>query len=313
MVQHRGSTPPLFGFIPRSVWRWFVRGLWATGGLCAFAVIVMRLQLMGTEQTDRRTTPAVDQAETEFGELRSEKKERRSNMRLGLLEINQFADDIWADIDEFEMEAKAWKQRFEDLLLSSTGSLLGEKDPWAVRYFFDKWGRRLPKPSAAADYRANLSTLVEPIRDALEQEHRAYRPTQESLDNIWKIATQAELAKECYHQHRVLLDALVRLYIKENVDQKTLKWRVEELEGKMTLIKFGHSSSLKELEMASMPSMASENAETDAAQPTEVEDLDELYEQVGGQSGDGSQYGRTTLIRDTVVEARDAGSRYAPR
>jgi hypothetical protein len=301
MVRHRGSTPPLWGFIPSAAASWITWALVAAGLVCAFLAVVSRVQHVGADQS---VTRLEDDTGAESGQERSEKKELRANMLYGLQEIVREVDDIWAENDEFEMEANAYHQQFNDLLVSSTGTRLGEEDPWAVGYFYEKWNRRLPKPSAAADYRANLSTLMEPIRDALRKQHLAYRPSLESLDNIQLIATRVKLAKESYYYHRVLLDALVAQIKKGCVDKKTLKQRVEELEHKMVLAKFGHPSASNEQQAASTPRLAPESAETDATGSTDVGGLDELYEQARREADGGSQFGRTTLIRDAVKDTR---------
>lgn len=303
MDENQVTTAPLFGVLPRSALRWIGLGLVLAILVCGMVVIVLWLQGFGTGSA-LDVQVAQETVKKEFGQHRLEKLERRQLMRCGLQEIDQQARRIWNNIEIYETEAVQWKAAFAELMVSEQGKRVGD-DPWAVRYFWDQWGNRLPNASEAQDHRNNLNTLMLSVHEALKKEGTAYQPSPELLDRIALIETQVDEGRASYSRHRRLLDALIGMVEEEKpVDQKTLKDRVEDLDKQMVLEDFAHPSSSGNLPASdARPAVPSGQDQTKSSAAADDDSLDALYDQATRKSDATGDFGRTTLIRDSVKGA----------
>ena len=277
----------------------------ALAGLIVLLVAsTLWLQKVGREE-EAQKAPEVD----EFRQKEFDKVDLRQLMRCGLQQVDQQASEIWLDIDILETEAKAWHSRYEQLLVSEKAKRLGD-NPWVVRYFWDQWGERLPNPRLADYSRANLNTLLLGIREALKDPNAAYKPRQQSLDEIGRIGDEVSKARKRYHSHRRLMDALVGMI--ENPkggDQNTIKAKVEELDHQQALLEHGYPGARSE----SPRSIAPATTEETTAQPGKQSSLDDLYEGVHkSRTGLPDNFGKTTLTRDAVPERRREATNDGP-
>jgi len=272
--------------------------------LVSLVASTLWLQKVGQE-TAAEKAPEVD----EFRQKEFDKVDLRQLMRCGLQQVDQQASEIWLDIDILETEAKAWHSRYEQLLVSEKAKRLGN-DPWVVRYFWDQWGDRLPNPRLADYSRANLNTLLLGIREALKDPNAAYKPRQQSLDEIGMIEKQVSDARKSYHSHRRLMDALVGMIEDtKGGDQNTIKAKVEEFDAQQALLEHGYPGTKAE----SPPGVAPATAEETAAKPGKQSSLDDLYEGVQkSRTGLPDNFGKTTLTRDAVPERRREATNDGP-
>lgn len=292
------TKPPLFGFLGENALRRILIGVLLMGLVAALIASTLWLQKVGQEPTGSTTAggakpPGVD----EFRQKEFEKVELRQLMRCGLQQVDQRASRIWTDIEILETEAKAWHTRYEQLLVSEKAKRLGD-DPWVVRYFWDQWGKRLPDPKVADDARANLNTLLLAIQQALKDPNAAFRPRQQSIDEIGLIEKQVADARRGYHSHRRLMDALARMIEDpKGGDQKTIKAKVEELDAQQALLEHGYPG-------VNPPSSKSVTpGASDGAGAGKPGSLDDLYEGVQrSKTGLPDNFGKTTLMRDGVPE-----------
>jgi hypothetical protein len=308
MDDDRITTAPLFGVLPRAALRWLGLGLVLAILIAGMLVIVIWLGWVGTESSPGTAEQAAaDRIHKEFGQQRFAKLERRQLLRCGLHDVDQQATRIWQDIDVFETEANQWHKKFEELLTSKTGQRLGN-DPWVVRYFWDQWDKRLVDVSEADNYRVKLNTLILSVREALKSEDTAYKPSQTLLDRIDLLNTRVKESRTSYNRHRRLLDALVAMLEGDKpVDQMTLKDRVEQLDHEMILEESGHPA-FTDRERPSDKSGAAATPSSLVTSPASSKGgLGGLYEESNRQLQGQDNYGRKTLIRDSVKDKGSSG------
>jgi len=300
--------PPLFGFLGEKVLRRVLIGVLLTGLVAALIASTLWLQKVGQEPTGSTTAggskvPEVDEfRQKEFGKV-----ELRQLMRCGLQQVDQRASKIWTDIEILETESKAWHTRYEQLLVSEKAKRLGD-DPWVVRYFWDQWGKRLPDARVADDARANLNTLLLAIRQALDDPNAAFKPRQQSIDEIGLIEKQVADARRGFYSHRRLMDALARMIEDpKGGDQKTIKAKVEELDAQQALLEHGYPGAKPENSKSVAP------AASDGAGARKPGSLDDLYEGVQRtKTGLPDDFGKTTLMRDGVPERQQEATGDGP-
>jgi hypothetical protein len=133
-------------------------------------------------------------------------------LRTGMVKLDNEAEDVWDDIQVLQEEIDAYEKKFNELKVSETGKRLIE-DEWAVRYFADKWGERLPRQKVAKHCSVLLNELMYAVREALKQTEPArarpaFEISEETWDELEEIEYKVGSAKKDYTRHRRLLNAL---------------------------------------------------------------------------------------------------------
>ena len=128
------------------------------------------------------------------------------------------------------------------------------------------------------------------------------------LDRIDLLETRVNESLTTYNRHRRLLDALVAMLEEEKpLDQATMKERIERLDHQIVLEEAGHPA-FTERKPSSARSAAAPTPPKSAVSPAaEQRGLEGLYNQSTRRLDRQDNYGRKTLIRDSVKDKGSSG------
>lgn len=294
------QLPPMWGFLSWRVVRWITF-------LGAFAVfvgtfVVLVGWLQGYRVSDANLEPTPEPGPLTIPDEPPPnpypRRDDRQAIRGDLEGIDYEAGLVLNDIDEFEKEALAWRESYEELLVSDTGKKL-KSDDWVIRYFLENRDNE-PREFLAADhFRRQVDTRMAAVRQALADPNGEFERKEKSIRGFESIAERVAKAREAYKLHRELLDALAgKADSDDEYVPRNLKEAVDRLGWEQILADFGHPDYVGWGSADPTDGTPDGPTKPIVPNPEPLDKLDKLHEEHLKQQQDAGEIGRSTPIRD---------------
>lgn len=134
-----------------------------------------------------------------------------------------------AVLGEWEHEIEQWNEKIAPLPTSERGKLLaGEKS--LVKRFRVLFEKERPGRADVDRVKAQLETLLEPVRRAARNPENALIPGEDVVRELGKLEEQARLGRDAYRSGRLQIEALLRAAGASGArSEKTLQAALDEL------------------------------------------------------------------------------------